>query len=63
VDHWWPPGHIIGFEHLFHHGVVDFLDAIDRKTSVTPNFLDGVKGMQVLEAGLAAAQTGVRVSL
>ncbi len=63
VDHWWPPGHIIGFEHLFHHGVVDFLDAIDRKTSVTPNFLDGVKGMQVLEAGLAAAQTGVKVTL
>lgn len=63
VDNWWPPGHIIGFEHQFHHGVVDFLGAIDQGTSVEPNFLDGVKVMQVLEAGLTAAETGRKVTL
>lgn len=63
VANWWPPGHIIGFEHEFHHGVVDFLDAIGKGTAVTPNFHDGVKGMHVLEAGLQAAETGSRVVL
>ncbi|MDP6542865.1 MAG: Gfo/Idh/MocA family oxidoreductase [Phycisphaerae bacterium] len=63
IANWWPPGHSIGFEHEFHHGVVDFLDAIDKGTTVTPNFLDGVKGMEVLEAGLEAARTGTKVTL
>jgi predicted dehydrogenase len=63
IANWWPPGHSIGFEHEFHHGVVDFLDAIDKGTGVTPNFLDGVKGMEVLEAGLEAARTGTKVVL
>ena len=63
MANWWPPGHSIGFEHEFHHGVVDFLDAIDKGTTVTPNFLDGLKGMQVLEAGLEAAQSGTKVVL
>ena len=59
----WPPGHSIGFEHEFHHGVVDFLDAIDKGTTVTPNFHDGLKGMEILEAGLEAARTGTKVIL
>ena len=63
MSNWWPPGHSIGFEHEFHHGVVDFLDAIDKGTSVTPNFHDGLKGMEILEAGLEAARTGTKVIL
>ncbi|MDP6044637.1 MAG: Gfo/Idh/MocA family oxidoreductase [Phycisphaerae bacterium] len=63
MANWWPPGHSIGFEHEFHHGVVDFLDAIDKGTSVTPSFLDGLKGMEILEAGLEAARTGTKISL
>jgi predicted dehydrogenase len=61
IPNWWPPGHSIGFEHEFHHGVVDFLKAINEGTAVTPNFHDGVKCMEVLEAGLEAAETGRRV--
>lgn len=60
---WWPPGHIIGFEHQFHHGVVDFLKAIAEGGSVTPNFRDGVEVMRVLEAGLEAAEKGEKVEL
>jgi len=63
VANWWPPGHTIGFEHQFHHGVADFLTAIDQGTGVTPNFDDGVKVMQVLEAGLKAAERGSVVLL
>jgi predicted dehydrogenase len=54
---------MIGFEHLFHHGVVDFLNAIEKGGSVTPNFKDGLEGMTILEAGLRAAETGKRVNI
>jgi predicted dehydrogenase len=63
IANWWPPGHTIGFEHQFHHGVVDFLAAIEKGSSVAPNFKDGVEIMQILEAGLKAAETGTRVKL
>lgn len=58
---WWPPGHIIGYEHTFSHAVVDFLAAVAHGTPISPNFSDGVKCMQVLEAGLLSASTGQRV--
>lgn len=61
IPNWWPPGHSIGFEHEFHHGVVDFLQAIETGTAVSPNFHDGLKDMEVLEAGLKAAETGTTV--
>jgi predicted dehydrogenase len=54
---------MIGFEHLFHHGVVDFLNAIEKSETVTPNFKDGVEVMRILEAGLCAAETGKRVDI
>src|SRR5713226_337305 len=38
VAAWWPPGHIIGYEHEFHHAVFDFLKAIDTHGTITPNF-------------------------
>lgn len=63
IANWWPPGHTIGFEHQFHHGVVDFLKAIETGGSVTPNFRDGVEVMTILEAGLKAAETGQRVQI
>ena len=52
MKHWWPPGHIIGYEHEFTHAVVDFVAALVRKQPIRPNFEDGLKCMQVLDAGL-----------
>jgi predicted dehydrogenase len=63
VSHWWPPGHIIGYEHTFVHAVADFLQAISEKKSAQPNFADGVKVMQVIDAGLESARTGRRVAV
>lgn len=63
VQAWWPPGHIIGYEHEFHHAVADFVKAIEEGGSIAPNFYDGMKEMEVLEAGLKSAQTGRRVVL
>jgi len=60
---WWPPGHIIGYEHGHVHAVVDFLKAIDAGTDIAPNLYDGLKAMQVLDAGLESARTGRRVEV
>lgn len=47
---WFPPGHIIGYEHTFTHTVLDFLDAIDRGVVPQPSFHDGVQNQRVLDA-------------
>ena len=57
------PAHIIGYEHEFVHAMVDFLRAIATKTKIEPNFYDGMKEMEVLEAGLRSAETGKVVEL
>src|SRR5439155_600729 len=43
VGAWWPPGHIIGYEHTFVHAVHDFLTALEKDRLPSPNFGDGVK--------------------
>jgi predicted dehydrogenase len=63
VAAWWPPGHIIGYEHEFSHAIVDFLSAIDKGTKIAPNFYDGMKAMQVLEAAIKSAETGKKVAV
>ena len=63
VGHWWPPGHIIGYEHAFVHAMADFLKAIDGDGKIEPNFRDGIKIMEVLEAGIKSAETGQTVSV
>jgi len=50
VGAWWPPGHIIGYEHTFVHAVYDFLRCLEKNTLPTPNFRDGVKNQAVLDA-------------
>jgi predicted dehydrogenase len=47
---WWPPGHIIGYEHTFVHTVFDLITAIDKQVLPTPNFEDGVRNQRVLDA-------------
>lgn len=63
VGAWWPPGHIIGYEHAFVHAAIDFLNACEAGNSLEPNFHDGVKGLKVLEAALKSLETGERVKL
>ena len=49
-DAWWPAGHPIGYEHTFTHAFVELLDALQEDRQPVPNFKDGVKCQQVLEA-------------
>jgi predicted dehydrogenase len=50
VGAWWPPGHIIGYEHSFTHTVLDLVKAIAEQKLPTPNFEDGVNNQRVLDA-------------
>ncbi|WP_290059202.1 Gfo/Idh/MocA family protein [Amycolatopsis solani] len=50
VGAWWPPGHLLGYEHTFTHEVADFLDAIGAGTDPAPSFDDGLRVQRVLDA-------------
>ncbi|MGI6208929.1 MAG: Gfo/Idh/MocA family protein [Anaerolineae bacterium] len=52
---WWPPGHIIGYEHTFVHSVFEFLSAIAEDRQPVPNFREGARTQAVLEAVAKAA--------
>ncbi|MEM1441350.1 MAG: Gfo/Idh/MocA family oxidoreductase, partial [Verrucomicrobiota bacterium] len=60
---WWPPGHIIGYEHGFVHAAVDFMQAIKDGNGIKPDFRDGVKIIEVLEAALRSMEGAGRVDL
>jgi predicted dehydrogenase len=50
VASWWPPGHVIGFEHTFIHTVYDLLEAMADNRVPSPNFQDGLRNQLVLSA-------------
>jgi predicted dehydrogenase len=55
VEAWWPPGHIIGYEHTFTHTVFDLLEGVADGRSPRPDFEDGLRNQRVLEAMERAA--------
>ena len=50
VGAWWPPGHLIGYEHGFTHQAVDLVRDIAAGTNPTPSFADGLQVQRVLAA-------------
>jgi predicted dehydrogenase len=52
---WWPPGHIIGYEHTFTHEVRDFLEALATDRDPQPSFTVGLQVQRVLAAVEASA--------
>lgn len=50
IKNWWPTGHIIGWEHTFVHQYYEFIQAIAQDRLPSPNFHDGMKCQQVIEA-------------
>ena len=50
MNAWWPPAHIIGYEHTFIHQVYNLMQAIAHNRMPTPSFVDGVKCQAVLQA-------------
>ncbi|MEX2233169.1 MAG: Gfo/Idh/MocA family oxidoreductase [Cyclobacteriaceae bacterium] len=57
IKAWWPPGHIIGWEHTFVHQVKELLDGIGSKKNVVPDFYDGLRCQQVLDAVVSSTTT------
>lgn len=55
---WWPPGHMLGYEHAFSHQVRDFVSAIAAGEQPTPSFTDGWQVQRVLAAVERSADTG-----
>jgi predicted dehydrogenase len=47
---WWPPGHIIGYEHSFTHQMRDFVEAVAVGKDPEPSFVDALQVQQVLDA-------------
>ncbi len=52
---WWPPGHVLGWEHTFTHEVRDLVTAIAQGTDPEPSFADGLQVQHVLDAVAASA--------
>jgi predicted dehydrogenase len=52
---WWPPGHVLGWEHTFTHQVRDLVLAIDKGAGPEPSFAAGLQVQRVLQAVSASA--------
>jgi predicted dehydrogenase len=50
VGHWWPPGHLLGYEHSFVHTMADFVRAVVERKNAPPTFADGLANQRVLAA-------------
>jgi predicted dehydrogenase len=62
-EHWWPHGHIIGWEHTFVHELHHLLTAIRDDTDVAPHgatLEDGYRAAEVCDAMLRSAESGAR---
>jgi len=56
IKNWWPPGHIIGYEHSFIHTIADFVNGIVARTSIQPDFADGLKTQRIVDLIQRAAR-------
>ena len=64
VGAWWPPGHILGWDHTFTSQAADFLTAIASGHEPSPSFADGLAVQRVLSAiEDSGARAGQRVEL
>ena len=50
MGQWWPPGHVLGYEHTFTHQMADLLTAIADGADPRPSFADGLQIQRVLAA-------------
>lgn len=64
VGAWWPPGHVLGWDHTFTSQAADFLAAVGAGTQPSPSFAEGLAVQRVLGAiEDSARHGGTRVEL
>lgn len=62
--HWWPPGHMLGWENTFTNQAADFLHSIHTKEDPRPSFEDALVVERVLNAiERSAASHGGQVAV
>lgn len=47
---WWPAGHAYGYEHTLVHEVYEFIQSVANGRPASPDFTDGLKCAQIMEA-------------
>jgi predicted dehydrogenase len=65
-QHWWPPGHIIGWGETFVHELHHMLRAIAGDVEVAPygaTFEDGYRAAEICDAIVRSGASGARVAL
>jgi predicted dehydrogenase len=65
-EHWWPPGHIIGWGDTFVHELHHFLGAVAGEHEVAPHgasFEDGYRAAEVCDAIVRSSESGRRERL
>jgi predicted dehydrogenase len=63
IEHWWPPGHIIGWGETFVHELHHLLTAIRDDTDVGPHgatFEDGYRAAEICDAMVRSSASGTR---
>ena len=65
-EHWWPQGHIIGWEHTFVHELAHFLDAVVERQGGRPlrgDLRGRLQERRVCDAIVRSAREGRRVEI
>ena len=65
-EHWWPPGHIIGWGDTFVHELHHLLEAIANDTPVAPygaTFEDGYRAAEICDAIVRSGESGSRETI
>jgi len=55
---WWPPGHMLGYDHSFSNAASDLVQNIAQDKACSPDFLDGARCVAVLEAVDQSEESG-----
>ena len=66
IANWWPPGHVLGWEHTFVHEIAHLLDCIVNDKDVAPygaTFLDGYRNAVICDAIVRAAKDERKVAI
>ncbi|WP_234410809.1 Gfo/Idh/MocA family protein [Nocardioides terrigena] len=64
VGAWWPPGHVLGWDHTFVNQAADLLTCIAEGRAPSPSFAEGARVQRVLAAiEGSAAQSGTCVDV
>lgn len=63
AGHYWPAGHIIGYEHTFINLLADAFTALAEGKPISPDMTDGLENQRVLDAVERSSETRSWISL